>query len=43
MKKYNLEAVVFICGGVVMALELVGSHILAPYLGTSIIASSVSS
>ena len=37
MKKYNLEAVVFICGGVVMALELVGSRILAPYLGTSII------
>jgi spermidine synthase len=29
--------VVFICGAVVMALELVGSRLLAPYLGTSII------
>jgi spermidine synthase len=32
-----LEAIVFICGAVVMILELVGSRILAPYLGSSII------
>lgn len=32
-----LEVVVFICGAVVMILEMVGSRILAPYLGTSII------
>ncbi len=37
MKKYFLETIVFICGAVVMVLELVGSRILAPYLGTSII------
>jgi|WetSurMetagenome_2_1015567.scaffolds.fasta_scaffold00214_5 spermidine synthase len=37
MKKNILELVVFICGAVVMALELVGSRILAPYLGASII------
>jgi spermidine synthase len=37
MKKYILEIVVFLCGAVVMALELVGSRILAPYLGASII------
>jgi spermidine synthase len=32
-----LEVVVFICGAVVMILEMVGSRILAPYLGTSIV------
>lgn len=32
-----LEAIVFICGAVVMILELVGSRILAPYLGSSVI------
>lgn len=32
-----LELIVFLCGGVVMILELVGSRILAPYLGTSIV------
>jgi spermidine synthase len=32
-----LEAIVFICGAVVMILEMVGSRILAPYLGSSII------
>jgi spermidine synthase len=37
MKKYILEAIVFTCGAVVMVLELVGSRVLAPYLGTSII------
>jgi len=36
MKKYNLELVVFICGMVVMILEIDGSRILAPYLGTSL-------
>jgi len=36
MKKYRLEIVVFITGAVVMALELVGSRIVAPYLGASI-------
>lgn len=37
MKKYLLEVIVFICGAVVMILELVGSRILAPYVGTSIV------
>ena len=37
MNKFSLEIVVFLCGAVVMILELVGSRILAPYLGTSII------
>jgi spermidine synthase len=32
-----LEVVVFLCGAVVMILELVGSRLLAPYLGSSII------
>ncbi len=34
--RYNLEIIVFAVGAVVMILELVGSRILAPYLGTSI-------
>lgn len=37
MKKYLLEIVVFICGAVVMILEIVGSRLMAPFLGTSII------
>lgn len=37
MKTYSLEWTVFICGAVVMILELVGSRILAPYVGTSIV------
>ena len=37
MKKYILEIIVFICGAVVMILELVGSRVLAPYVGTSIV------
>ncbi len=37
MKKYILEIIVFICGAVVMILELVGSRVLSPYLGTSIV------
>lgn len=32
-----LELIVFLCGAVVMVLELVGSRVLAPYLGTSIV------
>jgi len=32
-----LEIIVFVCGAVVMMLEMVGSRILAPYLGTSIV------
>jgi spermidine synthase len=32
-----LELIVFVCGAVVMILEMVGSRILAPYLGSSII------
>ena len=36
MKKYILEASVFLCGGIVMIFELVGSRVVGPYLGTSI-------
>lgn len=36
MKKPVLEAAVFLCGGCTMVMELVGSRILAPYLGTSL-------
>lgn len=32
-----LEVIVFLCGAVVMILELVGSRLLAPYLGSSLI------
>jgi spermidine synthase len=32
-----IEAIVFICGAVVMILEIVGSRILAPHLGSSIV------
>jgi len=35
MKKYFLEIVVFICGAVVMAYEIIGSRMLGPYVGTS--------
>lgn len=37
MKKYILEITVFFGGAIVMILELVGSRILAPYVGTSIL------
>jgi predicted membrane-bound spermidine synthase len=36
IKKYYFEIIVFITGAVVMVIELVGSRLLAPYLGTSI-------
>jgi len=36
MTKYNLEIAAFIVGAIVMILEIVGSRILAPYLGISI-------
>lgn len=32
-----MELVVFVCGAAVMVLEMTGSRVLAPYLGTSII------
>lgn len=35
MKKYTLEIIVFICGAVVMAYEIIGSRMLGPYVGTS--------
>ena len=35
--KYKLELIVFTTGACVMILELVGSRVLAPYLGTSIV------
>jgi spermidine synthase len=31
-----LEAAVFLCGAVIMVIELTGSRVLAPYLGTSL-------
>ncbi len=37
MKKYILEIVIFLSGAVVMVFELVGSRILAPYLGASLV------
>ena len=36
MRKYRLETILFISGAVVMILELSGSRIVAPFLGTSI-------
>lgn len=35
-EKFKLEIAVFVCGAIVMVFELVGSRIVAPYLGTSI-------
>lgn len=35
MKKYTLELTVFLSGAIVMMLELTGSRILAPFVGTS--------
>ena len=36
MNKYILEIIVFLCGAAVMTIELVGSRVLAPYVGASI-------
>lgn len=36
MKRYILEIIVFICGASLMIYELVGSRLLAPYLGSGI-------
>lgn len=35
--KYSLELVVFLCGASIMILELIGSRLLAPFVGTSIV------
>lgn len=35
MKNYLLNLIVFLCGAIVMIFELVGTRVLAPYLGTS--------
>lgn len=35
MKKFSLEIVVFFCGAVVMAFEIIGSRMLGPYVGAS--------
>jgi spermidine synthase len=37
MRKYILEITVFLCGAALMILELAGSRVLAPYIGTSTI------
>jgi spermidine synthase len=37
IKNYSLEVAVFFCGASLMILELVGSRVLAPYVGTSTI------
>ncbi len=37
LNKYKLELIVFTTGACVMIMELVGSRVLAPYLGTSIV------
>jgi spermidine synthase len=36
IKKYNIEITVFVSGAAVMIYEIVGTRILAPYLGTTI-------
>ncbi len=35
IQKYILELTVFVCGALVMIYEIVGSRLLAPYIGTS--------
>jgi MFS family permease len=37
IKKISLEIVVFFCGAVVMAYEIIGARILGPYVGTSMV------
>ena len=36
MKRYSLELIAFLSGAAVMVLELVGSRVLAPYVGVSL-------
>src|SRR3990167_3521416 len=36
IRQYNLQIIVFVAGGVIMILELLGTRILAPYLGLSL-------
>ncbi len=36
MKRIYLEIIVFVCGAIVMAFEIIGSRMLGPYVGTSI-------
>lgn len=35
LKKFILEITVFVCGALVMIYEIIGSRLLAPYIGTS--------
>ena len=35
LKNYILEITVFVCGALVMIYEIIGSRLLAPYIGTS--------
>jgi spermidine synthase len=35
LKRYILEITVFVCGALVMIFEIIGSRLLAPYIGTS--------
>lgn len=34
--RYKLELIVFLCGALVMVMELAGSRLMAPYIGTSL-------
>jgi len=36
VQKFHLESIVFTTGGVVMILEIIGSRVVAPFLGTSL-------
>lgn len=36
LKPWALNLIAFLCGAVVMVLELIGSRVLAPYVGTSV-------
>jgi len=36
MKNFLLNGIMLLCGAIIMTLELVGSRVLAPYVGTSI-------
>ncbi len=37
LESYRLEIIVFLCGAIVMVMELVGSRVVAPYFGNSLI------